>query len=209
MKHSPSCDSGRCPTGSERLSRTIPETRGRLERCSGMKSARTVMFIAIVALAAVAASIGRAQEESCDAREQNFRAYVTLLRTDIKAERKDIINAINAIMQFNDSDATKFWPIFQQYDAELTTIGDGRMKLIVDYARNYENLTNEQADALMSKAFDLEVQRAMLKKKYFDKMKAQLSATQAAKFFLVENQIQHIIDLQISASLPVVQTASN
>lgn len=164
------------------------------------------MVIAIVALAAVAASIGRAQEESFDAREQNFRAYVTLLRTDIKAERKDIITAI---MQFNDSDATKFWPIFQQYDAELTTIGDGRMKLIVDYARNYENLTNEQADALMSKAFDLEAQRAILKKKYFDKMKAQLSATQAAKFFLVENQIQHIIDLQISASLPVVQTTSN
>ena len=164
------------------------------------------MVIAIVALAAVAACIGRAQEESFDAREQNFRAYVTLLRTDIKAERKDIINAI---MQFNDSDATKFWPIFQQYDAELTTIGDGRMKLIVDYARNYENLTNEQADALMSKAFDLEAQRAILKKKYFDKMKAQLSATQAAKFFLVENQIQHIIDLQISASLPVVQTTSN
>jgi len=164
------------------------------------------MVIAIVALAAVAASIGRAQEESFDAREQNFRAYVTLLRTDIKAERKDIITAI---MQFNDSDATKFWPIFQQYDAELTTIGDGRMKLIVDYARNYENLTNEQADALMSKAFDLEAQRAILKKKYFDKMKAQLSATEAAKFFLVENQIQHIIDLQISASLPVVQTTSN
>ena len=164
------------------------------------------MVIAIVALAAVAAFIGRAQEESFDAREQNFRAYVTLLRTDIKAERKDIINAI---MQFNDSDATKFWPIFQQYDAELTTIGDGRMKLIVDYARSYENLTNEQADALMSKAFDLEAQRAILKKKYFDKMKAQLSATQAAKFFLVENQIQHIIDLQISASLPVVQTTSN
>jgi len=164
------------------------------------------MVIAIVALAAVAASIGRAQEESFDAREQNFRAYVTLLRTDIKAERKDIINAI---MQFNDSHATKCWPIFQQYDAELTTIGDGRMKLIVDYARNYENLTNEQADALMSKAFELEAQRAILKKKYFDKMKAQLSATQAAKFFLVENQIQHIIDLQISASLPVVQTTSN
>jgi hypothetical protein len=171
-----------------------------------MKSAGTVMVIAIVALAAVAASIGRAQEETFDAREQNFRAYVTLLRTDIKAERKDIINAI---MQFNDSDATKFWPIFQQYDAERTTIGDGRMKLIVDYARNYENLTNEQADALMSKAFELEAQRAILKKKYFDKMKAQLSATQAAKFFLVENQIQHIIDLQISASLPVVQTAAN
>jgi hypothetical protein len=83
------------------------------------------------------------------------------------------------------------------------------MQLIVDYARNYENLTNEQADALMSKAFELEAQRATLKKKNFDKMKTALSATQAAKFFLVENQIQHIVDLQISAGLPVVQTSSN
>jgi hypothetical protein len=171
-----------------------------------MKSARTFVVTALLILPMLAASGGRTQEENFDAREQNFRAYVTLLRADIKAERKDIINAI---MQFNDADAAKFWPIFQQYDAELTTIGDGRTQLIVDYARNYEKLTNEQADALMSKAFELEAQRAMLKKKYFDKMKTTLSATQAAKFFLVENQIQHIVDLQISAGLPVVQTASN
>ncbi len=171
-----------------------------------MKLARKFMVTALLAVPVFAASAGRTQEESFDAREQNFRAYITLLRADIKAERKDIINAI---MQFSDTDAAKFWPIFQQYDAELTTIGDGRMQLIVDYARNYENLTNEQADTLMSKAFELEAQRAILKKKYFDKMKTALSATQAAKFFLVENQIQHIVDLQISASLPVVQTASN
>jgi len=171
-----------------------------------MKSARKLMVVAILILPVFAASVGRTQEENFDAREQNFRAYVTLLRADIKAERKDIITTI---MQFTDSDAAKFWPIFQQYDAELTTIGDARMQLIVDYARNYENLTNEQADALMTKAFELEAQRSSLKKKYFDKMKTALCATQAAKFFLVENQIQHIVDLQISASLPVVQTASN
>ena len=82
-------------------------------------------------------------------------------------------------------------------------------RILVDYARKYENLTNEQADALMNKAFELEAQRATLKKKYFDRMKTALSATQAAKFFLVENQLQHIVDLQISAGLPVVQTASN
>jgi len=43
------------------------------------------------------------------------------------------------------------------------------MQLIVDYARNYESLTNEQADALMTKAFELEAQRAALKKKYSKK----------------------------------------
>ena len=167
-----------------------------------------IIFLALPVLAALCNAVGVAltQEENFNSKEQNFRAYVTLLRADLKKQRKEIIEEI---MAFNKDDAAKFWPIFQQYDAELTTIGDGRAQLIVDYARNYESLTDEQADALMTKAFELEAQRATLKKKYFDKLKASLSATQAAKFFLVENQIQHLIDLQVSASLPVVQTASN
>ena len=171
-----------------------------------MKSAKTLMVVALLAAPLVAASLGFTQEESFDSRELNFREYVTLLRSDVKAQRKDIITQL---MEFSDSDAAKFWPLFEQYDGELAKIGEGRVQLIVDYARNYENLTNGQADALMSKAFELEAQRAQLKKKYFDKMKAAVSATQATKFFLIENQMQHIVDLQISAELPVVKTASN
>jgi hypothetical protein len=123
----------------------------------------------------------------------------------LKTQRKEIITEL---MQFDDEDAAKFWPLFQEYDGALTKIGDGRLALIVEYARNYQNLTNDQADTLMSKAFELEAQRAELKKKYFDKMKAAVSATQAMRFFLIENQIQHIIDLQISSGLPVAQAAS-
>jgi chaperone required for assembly of F1-ATPase len=171
-----------------------------------MKSAKTLMVVALLAAPLVAASLEFTQEESFDSRELNFREYVTLLRSDVKAQRKDIITQL---MEFSDSDAAKFWPLFEQYDGELAKIGEGRVQLIVDYARNYENLTNDQADALMSKAFELEAQRAQLKKKYFDKMKAAVSATQATKFFLIENQMQHIVDLQISAELPVVKTASN
>jgi len=171
-----------------------------------MKSAKTMMVVALLAAPLVAASVGFTQEESFDSRELNFREYVTLLRSDVKAQRKDIITQL---MQFSDSDAAEFWPIFEQYDGELAEIGEGRVQLIVDYARNYENLTNDQADALMSKAFELEAQRVQLKKKYFDKMKAAVSATQATKFFLIENQMQHIVDLQISAGLPVVKTALN
>jgi hypothetical protein len=41
----------------------------------------------------------------------------------------------------------------------------------------------------MSKALELEAERAMLKKKYFDIMKESIGAARAAKFFLIENQI--------------------
>lgn len=170
-----------------------------------MKSARALLMGALLAVPLWATPVALTQDESSNTREQNFRAYAMLLRADLKTQRKEIITEL---MQFDDEDAAKFWPLFEQYDAELSKIGEGRMELIVEYARNYENLTNDQADSLMSKAFELEVQRAQLKKKYFDRMKEALSATQATRFFLVENQIQHIIDLQISSGLPVAKTAS-
>jgi len=172
-----------------------------------MKRLKLLVVAAVVIAPVVLASVALTQEEaSFQDREKNFREYAALLRGDLKADRKNIITQL---MQFDEKDAAAFWPIFEQYDAELTKIGKGREDLIVDYAKHYESLTDEKADELMSKAFELEKDRAILKKKYFDKMKTAVTATQATRFFLIENQIQHIIDLQVSAMLPTVQTASN
>jgi hypothetical protein len=170
-----------------------------------MKASKTLLITALFVVPTFAATVAFTQDAGFTEKEQNFREYVALLRADIKTERKGIITQL---MQFDDTDSAKFWPIFNQYDAELAKIGDGRTELIIDYARNYESLTDAQADMLMSKAFELEAQRAMLKKKYFDKMKTEIGGLQSAKFFLIENQMQHIIDLQISAELPTVQTAA-
>ena len=182
-----------------------------------MKSTKALMIAALLAVPALAAGFALTQEaqqakeiansnDNFDAREKNFRAYAMLLRSDLKDQRKQIIAEL---MQLNETDAASFWPIFEQYDSELTKIGDARLQLIVDYARNYESLTDEQADSLMSKAFELESQRAALKKEYFDRMKGEISATEAMRFFLIENQIQHIIDLQISSGLPIAEKPAN
>jgi len=171
-----------------------------------MKSVKKLAVAALLVIPTLAATVAFTQEDSRSRdREENFREYVTLLRGNIKAQRRDIITQL---MQFDTGDAAKFWPVFDQYDAELNKFGDGRAELIIEYAKHYDNLTNDKADKLMSRAFELEAQRVTLKKKYFDIMKVSIGATQAAKFFLIENQMQHIIDLQISAELPIVQTAS-
>jgi hypothetical protein len=147
----------------------------------------------------------RTQEKASSDKELNLRAYTELLRADVKAKRVAIITEI---MQFDDTEAASFWPIFRAYDLELSKIGDGRISLIGDYIDNYENITDQKADQLMTQVFALEAQRAELKKNYFDKMKKTLSPVTAARFFQIENQIQHIIDLQVSASLPTMQQAS-
>jgi len=146
---------------------------------------------------------GRAQDKTTDAdRKLNLRAYTELLRADVKAKRVAIITEI---MQFDDREAAVFWPIFREYDLALTKIGDERLRLIEEYIKNYDNITDDKATELMTAAFALEKQRADLKKDYFDRIGKALSPRTAARFFQVENQMQHIVDLQISASLPTMQ----
>jgi hypothetical protein len=109
------------------------------------------------------------------------------------------------MMQFSDADDAAFWPIYRDYEVQLSRLNDDRLRLIETYANTYTKLTPTIANDLMSKALDLEGQRAALKQKYFGRLKTALSPITAARAVQIENQIQLLIDLQIAASLPVIQ----
>ncbi len=174
-----------------------------------MKSAKSMLLAALFVVPVLVAAAAFRQDASTKQdtiassdRELNLRAYTELLRADVKAKRVAIITEI---MQFSDADAATFWPLFRDYDYELSKLGDVKLQLITDYIKNYDDITDQKADELATGAFALEAQRAQLKKKYFDIMKKSLSARTAARFFQVENQIQQIVDLQISSNLPTLQ----
>src|SRR5689334_18840572 len=62
-----------------------------------------------------------------DPRDVNMRAYVELLRSDIRAEKVAIITEV---MQFTEAEDAKFWPVYRQYEVDLAKINDDRMALI-------------------------------------------------------------------------------
>ena len=66
-----------------------------------------------------------------------------LFRKDVRSLKKQII-ALN--MGLTDDEAVKFWPVYDKYTAELTTLYDRKYALLQSYAANYDTLTNEQAE---------------------------------------------------------------
>jgi len=64
------------------------------------------------------------------------------LRKDLRSEQKQLIAAN---MPLTDAEAQKFWPMYEQYDAEKVKINDDKLLVIKDYAANFENLTDNQA----------------------------------------------------------------
>ena len=140
-----------------------------------------------------------------DARKKNLQTYVDLLRADVRQQKAEIMGAV---MILSADDATKFWPIYSEYDAELTKLNDQRVENIKEYARTYSQMTDEKADELIQKSLAYQKQRAELLAKTYDRVKQALGAVTAARFAQVEHQLLLIIDLQIAASLPVVGEGS-
>ena len=130
----------------------------------------------------------------------NLTAYAELLRSDIRAEKVAILTEL---MAFTEAEDAAFWPIYREYDNELAALGDERVKLIADYARSYDTLTDETADSLAKRALDLEARRHAVKAKYYDRFRTALKPRTALRFLQVEHQLQLLIDLQISAALPI------
>ncbi len=127
--------------------------------------------------------------------------YVEMLRQDIK---KDKVKIFTEVMDFTEEQAAIFWPIYREYDLELTKIGDERLALIKDYAKQYETLSDVKAKELAEKALQLQQKRIKLRRAYFKKMDKVLPSKVVAKFFQLENLILLILDLQVASELPLI-----
>jgi hypothetical protein len=181
-----------------------------------MKTNKTVWILVLTTLALVPAA--RAQESTQPTQtavedeapsnsdtQKNIQEYIELMRSDVRQRKAE---ALAAVMQLSAADAAKFWPIYAEYDAELTKLNDLRVANIQEYARAYDQMTNEKADELIQKALAYRKQRAELVAKYYERVKQALGATTAARFFQIEDQLLSIIDLQIDSSLPIVDKSS-
>ena len=133
--------------------------------------------------------------------KKNIQAYIDLIRSNVRQEKAQILGAV---MVLDAAEAAKFWPIYSEFDAELSKLNNLRSDNIQEYARTYTEMTDDKADELIKRALSYQQQRSELLGKYYERVKQELRAITAARFVQVENQLLLIIDLQIVSSLPIV-----
>jgi hypothetical protein len=127
---------------------------------------------------------------------------IQMLRQDLRSKKKQ---TIAANLQLSDADATKFWPVYDQYVAELTKINDEKYAIIKEYADAWGNMKDDQALSLINRALAVEERVAQLRIKYVPIFSKVVSGSKVATFFQIERQVQALVDLQLSAQIPLVQ----
>ena len=131
---------------------------------------------------------------------QTTDTYLELLKSDIKNKKKTVVAVA---MNLNELQEEKFWPVYNEFEAEWDKLTNVRVGIIKEYAANIETLTDEVADDLVQKSYDLEEDKLDVEKKYYEKVKDQLGAKQAGKFIQVVSRLNMLINIQIAAELPL------
>jgi hypothetical protein len=128
---------------------------------------------------------------------------IEMLRKDLRAQRKEI-TAQN--MTLTADEATKFWPIFDQYRQEAIKPNDERWALIKDYAANYNTMTDAQADDYIKRSTAVEQQLLALRMKYVPLFEKVISPKKTGLWYQIDRRIDLLINLQLSAQIPMVST---
>ena len=130
------------------------------------------------------------------------REAMELSRSIIQTEKKAIV-ASNMLLSEQESEA--FWPLYNDYQNELRKVGDRWAKLITDYAKNYETLSDDQAQSMLKDFFDVEEARLKLRKSYVKKFEKVLPQKKLTRYYQIENKLEAVIKYELAAAIPLVK----
>ena len=124
-----------------------------------------------------------------------------LLRRDLRAEKKKLI-ALN--VPLTDTEATKFWPVYDEYAVEMSKVYDEFYSIIKEYAANQKTLTDAQASSMINRWATLQIQQAQTQLKYIPLVEKVIPGRKAALFFQIDRRLYSLIDLQVASQIPLV-----
>ena len=164
-------------------------------------SLATALFVAPTVLTANQAASSAANGANIT-EEQVNDANLQLMRQDIRSERKKVVAAN---MPLTDMEATKFWPVYDRYIAETIKVNDVRLALLKEYAKNFDTVTEEQADSLIKRWLVLDQDNTQLRLKYIPEIEKVISHKKIAMFFQIDRRISMMIELRLASQVPLVK----
>lgn len=125
---------------------------------------------------------------------------IKLLRENLRSQKKLIVAAN---MELTSAESERFWPVYDQYAADLAKINDTKAALIKEYLQNLDTMTGEQAESYVRKRADVEDSIMQLRFKYFPGFRKVLSGRQTVLFFQIDWRLGLLVDLQL-AQIPLI-----
>jgi hypothetical protein len=126
---------------------------------------------------------------------------IQVARGALKADRKA---TVAEAMQFTGDEGKAFWPLYEQYRADMDQRGDELLKLVKEYAQLYPNVPDDRAKVILKELGSLELKRVETRNWYIKKMEKVLSPAKTLRFAQVDTRLDLAVRLLVAANIPLV-----
>ncbi len=117
-------------------------------------------------------------------------------------EKKAIVEEF---VQPKSENRVPFWEVYDAYEVERKELGKERIKLLEEFAEEFETMTNEQSEAWMKKVIALARKQDKLVVTYYKKAMKVTSPIVAMRFYQLEAYLLTAIRYEILDVIPFVE----
>ena len=127
-----------------------------------------------------------------------------IVHEKLKADKKVIVASY---MELTESEAQKFWPVYEEYQKDLDKMNQRLLNLLQSYAADYRNksLTDEKAQKLLDEWIAIDNDDAKRRASFAPKVLKALPAKKAARYLQIENEYRILLRYDLAATVPLVQ----
>jgi hypothetical protein len=127
---------------------------------------------------------------------------VAQFRDDLQAKSADVMAKA---LTLTADQATKFWPLYKEYQKEQAAIVEGQIQATQKYAKNYGHLTDADALDFVNALLTRDQKTHDLRVKWLAKFQTVVPPATAARAIQVERRLGLVQQVGVSSQVPLVR----
>jgi hypothetical protein len=169
-----------------------------------MRRRNVLQFIAVVLVCGFTGITKMSLAQTKSAGGDKPASNLEIIHEKLKADKKLIVAKY---MELTESEAKKFWPVYEEYQSDLKQNNDRLLRLLESYAADYKNnsLTDEKAKKLLDEWIAFEQDEGKRRSAFAPKVLQALPPKKAARYLQIENEYRILLRYDLAATVPLVQ----
>lgn len=123
-----------------------------------------------------------------------------LIRNVVQFDRRVIVTDSLLLTPEENND---FWPIYNDYRADIQEVHDRTLLLITDFAANYESLPDDSAREMLDEYLDIEDDLLRVRTRYVRRFDNVLPPVKLLRFYQIENKLDVVYRLSLADQIPL------
>ena len=153
------------------------------------------LVVVVLAIAATAAQFASAQGNAADVTDMQA------LRDAVKADKKAFIASK---LDLTPAEASKFWPIYDQYQRALAVVAQQRAVSLEGMLSRGQPMTNPYAKQLASATIAADDAELRARHRLYNRLLRVLPAIKAARYLQLEGKIRAVHAYDLAATIPLI-----